>query len=369
MVNVKNQNSSVLIFLFLFLLLILPTNDHVNACAPAPPLNRRVEVAEETALIIWDAKAGVEHFIRRATFRSDAPDFGFLVPTPTIPELVQEPDSVFVRMEDLMRPQVVYTEQKGIRPVSFFASFFLMGKSRSFDGMVTSAPPVRVLASKTVSGYDATVLEADNADALLKWLQEHGYAASPSLLGWVQPYIEKKWKITAFKISGDQNGESIGTSPVRMSFKTDAPFFPYREPEDQRTNGSTGPRLLRVFFLGDKRMQGKIGSVGNSWNGVVRWTNGLDAKSLESATAELNLKRDQLPENPWLTVFEDASSPRPGTDDLYFVISDTQDKIVPPPIVEETDNRTSVPIDLILLLIVSWIVIRRVLKRRTIKTT
>src|SRR5262245_21942560 len=107
MVNVKKINRSGWIILILLLFLILlPNSDRVNACATAPAMNRTVEVAEETALIICDAKAGIEHFIRRATFRSDAPDFGFLVPTPSVPELVQEPDSIFVRMEDLMRPQL-----------------------------------------------------------------------------------------------------------------------------------------------------------------------------------------------------------------------------------------------------------------------
>lgn len=352
-------------FAFLLTCIFFASGDRSNACAPAPPLNGRVEVAEETALIIWDEKAGVEHFIRRATFRSNTPDFGFLVPTPTVPELEQEQDSIFVRMEDLMKPAVVRSEQHGILPVSFFAGLFMMGSAGDpRDTMVTSAPQVRVLSAKSVSGYDATVLEADNAEALLHWLQEHGYAASPSLLQWVQPYIDKKWKITAFKISGEKGVEAIGTSPVRMSFKTEAPFFPYREPEDQREPGATDPRLLRVFFLADKRMQGAIGANKENWPGVTRWTNGLDSESAARVAGGLNLQKDQLPKTPWLTVFEDTSSQRPGTDDLFFSASETQDRIVPPPIHEEIDERIPVPVDLILLIIGIWIAIRMILKRR-----
>ena len=164
-------------FVLLLACIFLASGDRSSACAPAPPLNGRVEIAEETALIIWDEEAGIEHFIRRATFRANTPDFGFLVPTPTVPELEPEQDSIFVRMEELMKPAVVRVEQKGILPVSFFAGLFMMGSAGdSRDTMVTSAPPVRVLSAKSVSGYDATVLEADNAEALLHWLQEHGYA-------------------------------------------------------------------------------------------------------------------------------------------------------------------------------------------------
>lgn len=352
-------------FVLLLTCIFLASGDQSTACAPAPPLNGRVEVAEETALIIWDEKAGMEHFIRRATFRSNTPDFGFLVPTPTVPELEPEQDSIFVRMEELMKPTVVRVEQHGILPVSFFAGLFMMGSAGDpRDTMVTSAPPVRVLSAKSVSGYDATVLEADNAEALLHWLQEHGYAASPSLLQWVQPYIDQKWKITAFKISGEKGVESIGTSPVRMSFKTDAPFFPYREPQDQREPGATEPRLLRIFFLADKRIQGAIGANKDKWPGVTTWTNGLDSESAERVAGGLNLQRNQLPENPWLTVFEDTSSPRPGTDDLFFAASENQDRIVPRPIEEEIDERIPIPVDLILVIIGTWIAIRMILKKR-----
>ena len=32
-------------------------------------------------------------------------------------------------------------------------------------------------------------------------------------------------------------------------------------------------------------------------------------------------------QTPWLTVFEDSSSPRPGTDDVFFSPSSVQDEV------------------------------------------
>jgi hypothetical protein len=87
-----------------------------------------VDVAEESAIIVWDEPHGIEHFIRRATFRSDTPNFGFLVPTPTVPELKEERDDIFVRLEDLMRPEILKEEIHGVRPVSFFLSFFMLNR-------------------------------------------------------------------------------------------------------------------------------------------------------------------------------------------------------------------------------------------------
>src|ERR1043166_1405172 len=53
-----------------------------QACAVVERPDGRVSVAEEHAIILWDAEAKTEHFIRRAQFRTRDADFGFLVPTP-----------------------------------------------------------------------------------------------------------------------------------------------------------------------------------------------------------------------------------------------------------------------------------------------
>ena len=361
----KKKAGEILIWaLFLFPLLYFATGDRASACAPAPPMGSIVEVAEESAIIVWDEQNGMEHFIRRATFRSDAANFGFLVPTPTVPDLKEERDDIFVRLEDLMRPEILKEDIHGVRPVSLFLSFFLLNRvSEEARAPITAS--VRILAAATVSGYDATVLEADDASALVKWLQEHGYAVSPSLTEWFQPYIDKKWKITAFKISGDGK-QPVATTAVRMSFKTDSPFFPYREPASQREQASAqnSPRLLRVFFIGTKRVEGGLGAGHSAWPGKTRWSDHLQKEKWSGVASQFSLPQNQMPADPWLTVFEDDSSPRPGTDDLYFVPSQTQDRIVPRPIIEESDQRIPIPVDLILLLIAILIGIKMIRKRK-----
>lgn len=52
-----------------------------SACCPAPPPGKPVVNADQTVVILWDPVSKIEHFVRRATFKSDADDFGFLVPT------------------------------------------------------------------------------------------------------------------------------------------------------------------------------------------------------------------------------------------------------------------------------------------------
>lgn len=63
------------------------------ACGTASPPAVPVAVADESAIIVWDAATETQHFVRRASFRTDAEDFGFLVPTPSRPRLAEADDA------------------------------------------------------------------------------------------------------------------------------------------------------------------------------------------------------------------------------------------------------------------------------------
>jgi hypothetical protein len=73
--------------------------------------------------------------------------------------------------------------------------------SRSKEAGLAAPPPVKVLDEKLVAGFNAVVLEARSADALVGWLKEHDYANSPEIQAWAQPYVEAGWKFTALKVA------------------------------------------------------------------------------------------------------------------------------------------------------------------------
>ena len=188
------------------------------------------------------------------------------------------------------------------------------------DGRAKSAPPSRapeILERKKVAGYDAVVLRADDHEGLKTWLEENRYDARPAIVDWLKWYVENKWIITAFKVASDDASRDRWAKSVRMSFETDAPFYPYREPEDMRTRDPTDmvmhPRLLRVYFLANVRYQGKLGSDG-AWAGDTVWSNVCPAEALNRIVAGFVIGTKQ-----WhLTEFEDYSSPRPGTSEVFF---------------------------------------------------
>jgi hypothetical protein len=192
---------------------------------------RHVAVASESALIVWDEKAKRQHFIRRAFFDTKAPYFGFLVPTPTQPELAEVPDEVFALLEDWTRPET--------RTETVYRSVSLL----PWMGATLNAPlgdGVTVLDRQRVAGYDAVVLKATDAEALRAWLEQHGYEARPALKAWLEPYVKAGWVLTAFQIAkGDQTPATLDAGCAHRSPR--AAVLPQRAPDRARRKCRRGP--------------------------------------------------------------------------------------------------------------------------------
>jgi len=205
-------------------------------------------------------------------------------------------------------------------------------------------------------------LEADDAQALNDWLNRYGYVSNPELTEWLAPYVAKNWKITAFRIVHDPaTGKPVATKPVRMSFATEKPFFPYSEPKQraaakdgkdgekekfkkERTDPFGARRVLRVFFMGPERMAGKFGD--KAWTAETYWAGTLESAQRNVLTKDLGVAEGTIPEKAWLTTFHDNSSPREGTEDVYFSTASQQTPVEPRPIRGEP---TWIPIDLVLV--------------------
>jgi Uncharacterized protein conserved in bacteria (DUF2330) len=299
-----------------------------------------IEINTETALIVWDAEHKVQHFIRKATFQTKANHFGFLVPTPTKPELAEAKDAIFSKLSSITAP---------MRPPRTFAA------PRSMRQNFRAQSAVTVLETKQVAGFEASILAATDPKALNEWLAKHDYESGPELNDWLKPYIEQGWIITAFKIAKSKpTVPTVGSTAVRMSFQTDRPFFPYREPapkaeeplvaeeviarqpaeaqqiirkllarttEQQQRIDALAPtrrfRALRVYFLADRAFQGHLGDA-DDWNGRTLYSQQLSDQHRQELLGLLEIESFQPSRNLWLTEFLDTSIVRKGNKDLFF---------------------------------------------------
>jgi hypothetical protein len=123
---------------------------------------------------------------------------------------------------------------------------------------------------------------------------------------------------------------------VRLTCKTDKPFFPYSEPgaAEPDLRAWVPPRLLRVYFIGTKRMSGVLGE-NDAWPGKTVWSNTLPAKDWSRVLDDLKLEGKPVPADAWLTIFEDRASPRPGTADVFFEPSADQNTVKRPDIIQD----------------------------------
>lgn len=331
-------------------------------CAVVVPGRADVEITDEAALIIWDSESRTEHFIRNANFVTNAQEFGFIVPTPTRPTLHESGGRVLSNLMKLTAPRIEYREKKEpafrlFAPGTGFDLLFPVLPYRQ-EGAIApnSAVPgaVQVIEELSVAGYDAAILKASDPDSLLEWLREHNYASRPELEDWVRDYTEQDWFLTAFRISAATDGHAghaghAVARPVRITFQTDRPFYPYREPAAGvrgETEGSVSEaaseaevspvkhRLLRLFVLADQRMQGTIGDSGPQpattvWAGRLsqrdgEWIGDLLSGSTADKTTVVSGR------TLYLTELEDHSTPRPGTDELHLKVSADQSLIERP---------------------------------------
>ena len=345
--------------------------DDARGCAPAMRTDETVDVAHETALIIWDEATQTEHFIRQAQFVGTALDFGFLVPTPNRPYVEAIDPGVFATLARITEPKTEYRTES--RMFNAFGCAKTPEAKPENPAEPALAGNVIVLEQKRVGNFDSTVLKFradktgkfdDAADELLGWLNRNGYVARPELKEWLKIYIENKWAITAFKIAGEPAADQLSSArngtgfamkatPIRMTFQTERPFFPYREPVDQRDAQSGNvPRSLRLFVAAQQRMEGTIGE-STSWSGQTVWANAITDAERTELLGNVHLPRETFHDKWWITEFEDRSTPRNRTDELYLAKSN-EHGTVGRPVIVVTNYKTPWwvgPIAVILLLI------------------
>lgn len=202
---------------------------------------RRPSLAYEQSLIVFDAAAHRQHFIREVVFRTSATSFGFVVPTPTRPEVAKVQKSPFASLRAEMPFQMF---SKGIGAVgSGTGQGFGSGKPRG----------VTVLDVKKIGSFTAFVLAADDDAALRAWLDEHHFASTPEADRWLAHYVKMKFFYVAMRYDPPATVDYGRTTSetVRISFDTELAYYPYYEPDPPNGVVSEDPRMLELWLVSD----------------------------------------------------------------------------------------------------------------------
>lgn len=280
----------------LLLLALLP--GFASACIVLGP----AEMAEEQALIEWDPTTKLQRFVRHTNWRHSVPAV-FLVPVPSRPKV----ETREVDWSDLFRS--VAPKKVARRIYAFIPGLDLLSSmSRPADEAAAagtaSALYVTEIDSGSAGGYFYKVLRANDAATLAAYLKKNGFAAGDDRLReWLDPYVSGDWHLVAFRLD-----PKTPLGAVEIAFKTERPFFPYREPK-----GATRSTALDLF---------------------VKTPTGV---AVEGLTPTFRGRE----ENGWITHFHDTRESRPRTD---LTFTDSAETVVPAPVVDQYKTPTVIPV-------------------------
>ncbi|OIN94484.1 hypothetical protein COS81_00615 [candidate division WWE3 bacterium CG06_land_8_20_14_3_00_42_16] len=267
------------ILVFVFFLTGIPLFSKVSAdgmIIPSP--DYPVYEAEQKAAIFYDAGTQTENLVLSVKFNGQAKDFGWLIPTPSKPEVEKVASDFFDKLASASKPQKNLLEKlKG----SSDEGIDLFGIKTSNIGLGSSeTTTVEVWEEKRVGILDIAVLSAVQPDDLFEWIDKNGYQipgvgesgsilyedyeryqqeasssgsvdninntsseAQLNALRLLQEYIDDGWFFVAVKVNGlfagstdsyDNNYEytynySQGQiNPLRLQFKVTKPIYPLK---------------------------------------------------------------------------------------------------------------------------------------------
>jgi hypothetical protein len=128
--------------------------------------------------------------------------------------------------------------------------------------------------------------------------------------------------LTALRVAKRTDSKAdvnVNAAALRITFHTERPLFPYREPDSRKaaTKVGAGSRLLRLYFISNERYDGALEG-GDTWTGKAVWSNELAPQQMSNLTGILKLPTTTNTKNWWLTEFEDRWPYGVASGDLYF---------------------------------------------------
>ncbi len=172
-------------------------------------------------------KDGLETYVIRPGFTGKVEEFGMLIPFPSPPALRKVPDEIFPHVAAAIDPPevVVYVHPRP-RPPSRHRSEMAEKKSAEKEEPL-AYDEVKVLHQEAVGMYEVATLAAGSADALKRWMDEHGFQYPKGMDAVVNDYVAARWVFVAEKtrVGSKENADpKPGMKKVSPALPPDANF-------------------------------------------------------------------------------------------------------------------------------------------------
>lgn len=268
-----------------------------------------------------------ENLVVFATFRGNAKDFAWVIPTPDKPTVEKSETGLFDNLAEITKtassgPGIVYdTPTLGI-------------------GGGAKSTPVEVISEKTIDVYDTAVLKASDENSLAEWLTNNGYSFPSEQSSNLKSYVDDGWYFTVAKIRPDliQSGGIVpelaeGTlTPLRLTFRSDKIIYPMRltgialtqevpssvDNSISQESYYTSRIPITLYILADHKTEQSL--LSTTW---ANWIHKTEISKLNNSLGDI-ISGDKL----FLTKMSDSVNIKDISDD--FIITATSDNNVYP---------------------------------------
>ncbi len=209
----------IILLIFFSALTVLVPNLVLADGMIVPPPNYYMFETDQKAVIFYENN--LEDLIISITFRGNAQDFAWIIPTPSRPQVTKSSDELFTALDELTSLNYYYDQA---RPMEL-----------GLDATGQLKSGVTVIETKQIDYYDITVLAATNANDLYQWLNNHGYKFPDNATYILDDYIKEDWYFTAVKVDSqylfnnlDEQFRTGHAIPFQLSFTTNRIVYPLK---------------------------------------------------------------------------------------------------------------------------------------------
>ena len=189
----------------------------VQACGGLFCQNVPVDQQAERIIFTINNDDTITAYVQIA-YTGSAPDFSWVVPVPSVPEIDVAEIESFDELSLLTAPVFIPPMMPGCAAVPQMAMS---------DGTVDmEGGNVEVLASGEAGPYFYDVITSPDPQAMITWLRENDYRVEAEMEPLIAVYNEEGMVFLAMKLQPDEGTEDI--QPVVMTYESTEPMIPLR---------------------------------------------------------------------------------------------------------------------------------------------
>lgn len=294
----------------------------------------------QVALIKYDAAHSTEQIILLTKFEGKTRDFCWIVPTPSVPLLQEEHESLFYELNQWTATYEYFNNDGS-------------GCCSSNDAALAPQPNVEVFNEQQIGYFQTITVGADSSSYLIDSLTAWGYFNQQNaqhyqpVLDW---YIAKDWVFTVIRIDSNaelqqnEDGNWYGNlEPLSFSFNSDSIIYPLKISSVSTQNES----MILLYVVANHRM------IFNNAN--TEWADRIDSVEA-SSIKNYWLLEEYIQEGDYLTKLRSTFTASMMDDDLIITQASTDEEYFP------DGSRAAISIEWILILIAFMIYRKFVVK-------